>query len=246
MRSCSVLENLQITAGSVADYDKLRRYHYRDEHLGPFAAIFVIRPTGVFRPRAGTGVIGVIVYSMPSPAVELRNIATAKAFCGFDRQTQLALVNRNIRRISRVIVEPRFRSLGLAARLVRETMSRMNVAIIEAMGVMGAVNPFFEKAGMTAYTAPMPSRCVRLIEALSTVGIEEAQLIDPQKIQQKLDDLAPEKADFIEAEIRSFLQSYGRRREMSPGPQRTRYVLSKLTFRPTYYIWFNPKLTISV
>ena len=125
-------------------------------------------------------------------------------------------------------------------------MGRMAVLIIEAMAVMGAVNPFFEKAGMTAYTAPMPGRCVRLIEARSTVGIDEAQLIDPQKIQQKLDDLAPEKADFIEAEIRSFLQSYGRRREMAPGPQRTRYVLSKLTFRPTYYMWFNPKLTISV
>ena len=30
----------------------------------------------------------------------------------------------------------------------------MNVPFIEALAVMGRVNPFFEKAGMTRYDAP--------------------------------------------------------------------------------------------
>jgi hypothetical protein len=38
-----------------------------------------------------------------------------------------------------------------------------------------------------------------------------------------------------------FLQAYGKRREMRAGIERTRYVLSKLTGRPVYYIWFNPE-----
>jgi hypothetical protein len=29
---------------------------------------------------------------------------------------------------------------------------------------------------------------------------------------------------------------------MPPGLERTRYILAALTARPTYYIWFNPKL----
>ena len=246
MRSCSVTNKVQIVAGCLDDYKELAHYHYRDSQLGPYAAIFAIKPARALRSSIGTKTIGVIVYSMPSPGLELRNIATGNFFAGFGRPTQLALANKNIRCISRVIIEPRFRGLGLASRLVRETMPEMGVPIIEAMAVMGLVNPFFERAGMTAFSAKMPARCVQLAEALSLVGIEEKQLIDPKKIQRKLEQLQQKEAEFIELEIQKFLQSYGKRRDMPAGPERTRYILSKLTFRPVYYIWFNPEVSILV
>ena len=233
MRSCSVTKKLQIVPGCLDDYKQLAHYHYRDSRLTAYAAVFAM--------RFGDETIGVIVYTMPSPGLELRNIAMDNLFAGFDRPTQLALINKNIRRISRVIIEPRFRTLGLASRLVRETMPQINVPIIEAMAVMGKVNPFFEKAGMTAYTAKMPERCVQLLEALSMVGIEKEELIDSQKVQRKLEQLQGQRAEFIELQIKCFLASYGKRRNMAPGAERTRYILSKLTDRPVYYIWFNPK-----
>ena len=242
MPSCSVCKKLRIVPGSRADYEELAHYHYRDNRLGPFVAIFALKPA------AGTDLdrqaVGVIVYRMPTPAAELRNVATGDLFTGFDRATQLAILNRNVRCISRVIIEPRFRTLGLASRLVRETMPKMNVPIVEAMAVMGLVNPFFEKAGMKAFTAKMPARCVRLIEAFSMVGVEEQVLIDPQKVQTRLDRLPGAKAEFIELETKRFLQSYGNHRYSDAGLERTRYVLSKLTLRPVYYIWFNPKLKL--
>ncbi len=186
--------------------------------------------------------VGVIVYTMPAPGLELRNIATGNLFAGFDRSTQLALINKNFRCIARVIIEPRFRGLGLATRLVRETMPQVNVPIIEALAVMGQVNPFFEKAGMKAYTAPIPQRCVELIEAFSLVGIEQAELIDADLASRKLSELRWPKADFIEKRIRHFLMSYGRRRDMPAGLERTKFILTKLTYRPVYYIWFNSEM----
>ena len=236
MRSCSVTKKLQIVRGSLDDYKKLACYHYRDSSLAVYAAIFAMRLAGES--------VGVIVYTMPSPGLELRGLATGNLFAGFDRATRLALVNKNIRCISRVIIEPRFRSLGLASRLVRETLGAMNVPIVEAMAVMGLVNPFFEKAGMTALKAKSPARCVQLTEALDMVGIEQAEFIEPRKVQRRLEQLPPVKAEFIELQIREFLQSYGRRRDMPAGPERTRFTLSKLTFRPVYYIWFNPEKKI--
>jgi hypothetical protein len=188
--------------------------------------------------------VGVIVYKMPTPGAELRNVATGGLFTGFDRSTQLVLLNKNIRCINRVIIEPRFRSLGLASRLVRETMPKIDIPIVEAMAVMGLVNPFFEKAGMKAFTAKIQARCVRLVEALSMVGIERQELIDPQKVQRKLDRLPAASAEFIEQEIYRFLQSYGSARYSQAGLERTRYILGKLTARPVYYIWFNPKLKL--
>ena len=232
MRSCSITKNLKIVRGSPDDYRQLAHYHYRSGNLVSFAAIFAM--------RLGNKCIGVIVYSMPSRGVELRSVANGGCFAGFDMATQLSLINKNIRCISRVIVEPRFRGLGLAVRLVRETMPKLNMPIIEALAVMGQINPFFEKAGMTAYRAAEPVRCVRLKEALSATGVEEAELIDPQKVHRKIEKLPGDRVEFINREIGLFLQSYGRRREMKAGLERTRYVLSKLTSRPVYYIWINP------
>jgi len=238
MRSCTVTKRMRIVAGGLDDYKKLARYHYRDSNLAVYAAIFAL--------KLAEESVGVIVYTMPSPGLELRNIATDNLFSGFDRATRLALISKNIRRISRVIIEPRFRNLGLASRLVRETLGAVNVPIVEAMAVMGLVNPFFEKAGMTAYKARTPARCVRLTEAFGMVGAEEDTFIDPQKVQRKIGLLRAQQAEFIEFEIGHFLQSYGKRRVMPPGLERTGFVLSKLTLRPVYYIWLNENLELRI
>jgi hypothetical protein len=259
MRKCSVIKNLRIIQGDFEDYKKLARFHYRDSRPGAYTAIFVIKhcggesaavPASAKRtPQQAGGLnepVGVIVYTMPSAGAELRNVATGNFFADFDNRTRLGLINKNIRCISRVIIEPRFRGLGLASRLVRETMPEMDVPIVEAMAVMGMVNPFFEKAGMKAYAAKMPVRCVKLVEALSAVGVEEDELIDAELVQGKLEQLGQMEGEFIEFEIRCFLQSYGERRYEDAGLERMRFVLSKLTYRPVYYIWFNEKAGFKV
>jgi GNAT superfamily N-acetyltransferase len=228
------LSDVHIEPGNIEDYEKLSRYHYRDTSAGPYAAIFAA--------KRGGQTIGVIVYRMPVIALELRTAATGGIFCGLGRGTLLSLLNRNVRCISRVVIDPRFRGLGLASRLVRETMPQMRVPLIEAMAVMGQVNPFFEKAGMKAYHAPLPQRCVRLTEALSAVGIEESLLIDPQAAHKKIAALAPDRAAFLELEILGFLKVYGKRCYMPAARERTKFILSKLTERPIYYIWFNPEM----
>ena len=296
MGRCSVVRNIRIAKGTIEEYKRLARFHYRGDRPAGYSGIFklilniddlllrrsgdfrycaekgakilprcigayqrcaqndkreVQKETEILRPEKTSGLrmtargygelAGVIVYTMPVAGLEMRNAATGGRFCGFDRGTSLALLNANVRCISRVIIEPRFRGLGLAVRLVRETMPLMDVPIIEAMAVMGAVNPFFEKAGMRAYAGPMAERCVRLSEALSMVGIEEREMIDPQLVQKKIEGLSKAEAGFIEAEMGKFLQSYGGRRRMQAGIERTEFVLGKLTERPIYYVWIRPQ-----
>ncbi len=244
MKTCSITKMLKIVPGTRADYDSLAHYHYREHNLRPYVRIFALK--GNFRTAEKLQTAGVIVYSMPTAGAQLRNIATAGLFTGLDRQSRLKLVNKNIRTISRVIIEPRFRALGLAARLVKETMPVMDVPFIEALAVMGRINPFFEKAGMTRYEPPISTDCARLTEALDTVGITEQQLIDPQLVQRKIDKLAKPARRFIEREMKIFVQAYGKRRLMKPGIERTRFVLTKLTERPVYYFWKNPNLQLII
>lgn len=237
MLSCTLSKNIQLVRGSYDDYKELAPYHYRNSETGPFTDIFALKPKKYSLLDAKT--IGVIVYSMPNPSLELRNIATNNFFTGLDRNTQICLLNKTVRRISRLIIEPRFRGLGLAAHLVRETMPMLNIPIIEASGIMGKVNPFLEKAGMTEYKAPLKTSTVRLTEALNSLAIEESLLIDPLRVHKKLESLAVREKNFIEREFRVFLKSFGSKRYSVPSIERTRFVLTRLTERPTYYIWFN-------
>lgn len=245
MDTCSIHRELEIVTSDMSDYGLLAAYHYRDSRPAVVKAIYTIRPK---RPLGSLGrrPAGVIVYTMPNPRIELRTIATDGAFSGLDRQTELALLNRHVRCIARVIVEPRFRGIGLATRLVRETMPRMDVPIIEAVGVMPLVNPFLEHAGMKVFAPRLRLEHVELVEALSVIGIEENELIDPEGVQKKLDALPESAADFTETRVQQFLKSHGKRRTMPPGIERTRYILSNLTERPAYHVWFHPTLEVTL
>jgi predicted GNAT family N-acyltransferase len=236
MRDCSVTKKLKIVPGTMSDYKKLAHFHYRGNTLSAYFRIFALKHAGQ--------TVGVIVYTMPSPNLELRNIAMGGLFAGFDKITQMSLINRNIRCIGRVVIEPRFRGLGLAARLVKETLVRVNVPIVEALAVMGRVNSFFAGAGMSKLAAAVSARCVQLIEAFGIIGIEQQELLDSAKLLRKIGQLPGEKAEFIEMQIRCFLQCYGKKRDMSPGIERMEFVLGRLSERPVYYIWFNPEMEL--
>jgi len=236
---CSVTKNLKIVKAGPKEYHELSVFHYREPSLSPHNAIYAIKDMHPGRRRLGSDV-GVIVYTMPIANLELRNIATCGMFEGFgQRRLQLQMVNSHIRSISRVIIDPRYRGLGLAARLVRETMPKLNTPIIESLAVMGQINPFFEKAGMKPYFGKTPPRNVKLTEAFGMIGIEDNDFVDAKAVQQKLEKLNAAEAKFIDRQIKIFLQAYGKRRNMPGGIDRIRYVLSKLTARPVYYIWFN-------
>ena len=245
-RVCTVSERLEIERGTIADYDRLSCFHYRDAPCKPCVAIYAMRDRHAVRRRFADPV-GVIVYVNPAPNSEFRSAATGGVFTGLgDRRMQMQAINRNIRTIARVIIDPRYRGLHLASRLVGETMGLLNVPIIEATAVMGTVNPFFERAGMRAYMGGESARVVQLAEAFSSVGIESDELIDPVGVQAKLDKLPLIAEAFIEEQIRRFLAGNAKRRYMRPGPERTRFVLSKLTPRGAYYIWFNPDRQIDL
>ena len=241
LKKNTVTENLEIYKAGKKEYAELARYHYRCESLSPFVAIYAIRDRKAYGQEQGR-VIGVIVYTMPVPSLQLRTIATGgQFFCPGDRVGTLSLINENIRCISRVIIEPRYRGLALAAWLVHKTKHLLNVPVIESLAVMGRFNAFFNKAGFISYDAPIPERCVRLSQALEMVGIDESMFVQPRAVDAYLSRLTCQQSEFVEKQIRRFLQAYGKRSSMEAGLDRTRYVLSKLTDRPVYFIWFNDK-----
>jgi len=236
---CSVFDGLVVEEGMAADWRALSGYHYCDEKTPAYKALYVLRDTRGGRAcKPYNGVAGVIVYSMPVANIRGRNIATGGYFTGLgDKSMQLGLINKNIRCIRRVVIEPRYRGIGLAAKLVRETMPLLGVPFIESLAVMGNFNPFFEKAGMVAYRKGRDVRAAVLVEVLASVGIREELFIDPQKVHGMIEKLGRNDRFFVCDRIEKFVKAFGKRGRMGHSIERTRYVLGKLSFSPVYYIW---------
>jgi hypothetical protein len=245
--NCTIKRYLKIVEGNIADYKPLSRFHYRDCKTGPVSAVYKIVDTHPMREQIEP-VVGIIIYSMPACSVQLRNIATQGLFTKLgSANANMQIVNNNIRTIARVVIEPRYRALGLAYELVEKTMPLLEMPYIEALAVMGKVNPFFEKAGMMKFEAAQSSRCVQLCQALSAVGIEQSDLVDIERTHSILQGLNDKAKCFIEKQITDFLTAYGRRAKLMPDClRRTEFFISRLSDRPVYYLWRNAKLNLKV
>src|SRR4030042_604545 len=93
--------------------------------------------------------IGVIMYSLSYLNLKPRNMIFGDRYVYTPGDLYKArLINEEIARISRVVIHPKFRGIGLGEYLVKETLPKVNAKGVEVLAVMARHNPFFEKAGM--------------------------------------------------------------------------------------------------
>ena len=131
---CSLMDNVTIQHGTIEDWHSLEYFHYRAGIPYGLQKIFVAK----MKERT----VGAIIYSNSPLSCRPRNqflghVPTAKE------------VNKDFVIISRVVVLPKFRGIGLAVRLVKETLPLIRKRYVETIAVMARYNPFFAKAGMT-------------------------------------------------------------------------------------------------
>ncbi|MEM2906057.1 MAG: ABC transporter ATP-binding protein [Candidatus Bathyarchaeia archaeon] len=154
---CTVLRDVEIKPAAWSDYRRLEFFHYRAG-----------RPFGVRKVFAAWlrgRLVAAIVYSLAPRLCAARN-----RFLGYAPSVEE--VNRDFLLISRVVVHPKYRSIGLGARLVRETLPQAGSRIVEAIAVMARFNPFFAKAGMQQVAAQSSFQrgCRHLMERLQAYG----------------------------------------------------------------------------
>lgn len=137
-KECSLISEMHLEKGTYADWKILAPFHYRSHYAPPPKAIFnLIRQN----ERSERELCGVIVYSCPPLAVFGR-----KRF--FNRPIKVAELNQILTIISRVVVHPKYRTIGLGQKIVRESLPQAPTRYTETVAVMAKYNPFFEKAGM--------------------------------------------------------------------------------------------------
>lgn len=170
-------DGVRIGRGVYADYRLLERYHYR---AGRPAV-----PVRVLRARVGREVAGVLVVARPTLNGRWRRAGWGKVIRG-DRRARAAWLNAEVRTIARVIVDPRFRGMSIARRLVRAYLRDPETGRTEAVAAMGAYCPFFERAGMREVRCGPNDADRRLARVLRAARVRPWELVDLSRARRIL------------------------------------------------------------
>jgi len=173
---CSVAGDVNIRLGSREDYGRLSHFHYRDSRVPV--------PHRFFAMERGGELIGVIAYCYPPV-----NSAGRKKAVGY--RPRLGELNREWTIISRVVVHPKYRTIGLGRRLVEETLPLCGRRHVELMAVMAQYNPFAERAGMKLLLRREPHlSIVKAVDGLRELGFNPPLMSSKSYNRRRLGELS--------------------------------------------------------
>jgi len=176
-KKCSLMKEIRIEEGKRSDYELLAGFHYRSHNVG------IVRK--IFRAVRGAEVAGAIVYCYPGMTVAGRLKVLPKM--------SVKDLNQKLSLIMRVVVHPKYRTISLGQRLVRETLPLAGTPCVETIAVMAKYNPFFERAGMQKIMEqPTSKHALAIREVLSNLGFNPALLASEKYVLNKLRNLLEE------------------------------------------------------
>jgi ABC-type ATPase with predicted acetyltransferase domain len=181
---CSLIREMRVEQGSKEDWLKLCVFHYRGHK---FAV-----PRKIFRLVRGEELCGVIVYSYPPPACYGRRLVLPRM--------SMQEMNKQLSIISRVVIHPKYRTIGLGAKLIHETLPLVGTPYVEVIAVMAKYNPFAEKAGMQKIAEQQKVESVSEVsKVLLKLGFDLQLLGSERYVKGRLESLSSEQIDELKA-----------------------------------------------
>jgi ABC-type lipoprotein export system ATPase subunit len=180
---CSLLDRIKIEKCGLEEIRELEQFHYRGGFVGATRACFKATLDQEL-------VVAGIVYVYPHFSLKARNIALPEYKMKKPYGESLQKLNRDICRIARVIVIPKFRSIGLGCEIVKGTMPLVGTKYVETLAVMAQYNPFFEKAGMRKVPLPGDEKFERDLVQLESLGFRRELLVSKKHTKKILDRIS--------------------------------------------------------
>ncbi len=109
---------------------------------------------------------------------------------------------------TRVVVHPKYRTIGASVKLLRESLPLCGKPYVEMIAVMARYNPFAEHAGMTRVCESKPDKSIlEAVAELEKLGFTSYLLAVPEYNKRKLKGLVPQ----VKEILGSFSYPYNRR-----------------------------------
>lgn len=107
-------------------------------------------------------------------------------------------LNGQLCTINRVVIHPKYRTIGLGTKLIRETLPLAGTRFVELIAVMAKYSPFAEKAGMERVAIQESSREVRTMTSmLEGLGFDVKLLGSQNCVQKRLRSLTVEQMELL-------------------------------------------------
>jgi len=173
-KECSLVKEMHVIEGSRQDYYQLAGFHYRSHKVAGVRKIFCL--------KRGEELCGVIVYSYPPAACFGRRMVLPRM--------SMKELNQKLSIISRIVVHPKYRTIGLGHKLVRETLEQAGTPYVETVAVMARYNPFFERAELRKIAESQPVKeAFKVADVLKTLGFNITFLRSPKYVVSRLASL---------------------------------------------------------
>ena len=199
---CTATRDIAIRAGSKEDYDRLGHLHYRDSRVPVPHKFFIM--------EKGDELVGVSAYCYPPVYAGGRKKAV-----GY--RPRIEELNRDWAIISRVIIHPKYRTIGLGARLIRETLPLVGRRYVELIAVMAQYNPFAEHAGMKRIQESKPHPSVwEAINRLHGLGFDPTMMASKAYNLRRLREISDDDVNEVR-EILLGVSAHYYKRLMSTG-----------------------------
>jgi len=99
---------------------------------------------------------------------------------------------------NRVVIHPKYRTIGLGAKIIHETLALAGTQYVEMVAVMAKYNPFAEKAGLKKIVEQKPlEEVLRIVELLSKLGFDLPLLSSERYVLEKLRGLSCEEVAIL-------------------------------------------------
>jgi energy-coupling factor transporter ATP-binding protein EcfA2/GNAT superfamily N-acetyltransferase len=197
----SAADEMHVVEGDARDYAALAHGHYRAGAASNVDMVLTLRASA----DRSCGALAALVVTHPTLNGAWRDLAWPGRYATGDRRADAARVNAELRRIARVVVDERWRGLGLAERLVRAYLARPRTVCTEAVAAAGRWTSFFRRAGMEEYRLASPERHARLLDALAHAGVERWRLATPRSAWVRAVESRGEA--FLERELRRWARA---------------------------------------
>lgn len=181
---CTIAEQVTIERGTPADYHRLAHLHYAAESPATYQSVWVARHPLDPNPAA------VCVYSYPDLHSAARNLATTDEYIIHGSRKNAQRLNREVVRMSRIVVAPAYRGIGLAHRLLAESIAELDRRWIETTTAIGPYTTLFERLGFRCVPQTSGPTEAALFEWAETTQLDPLATLDHSRLTRHIERLS--------------------------------------------------------
>jgi ABC-type ATPase with predicted acetyltransferase domain len=186
LKQCSLLKEMEVEAGTYEDWKRVAAFHYRSHKVAFIQKIFVL--------KRKDRIAGVIVYTFPMSAAPCRGRVL--------KIENMKELNEKVSRVARVVVHPKYRTIGAGVKLLRDSLPLCGKPYVEMIAVMTQYNPFAEHAGMQKICESKPDKSILdSVAKLEKLGFTPYLLTVPEYNKRMLKELL--------SQVKEILSNFG-------------------------------------